>query len=271
MTRNAIIVLADFSDATEPLLAFCADWCRQRSFDLLLFHHLSAKLPVIADESTRKELLRAKRDEAERRLHELAQTVGDLNPRFIVSEGEFCQSLNALAGEQPSRLIALGLKESGALKRLFIGSKATETIDCAIAPVIAVPQSLSRFNVETLYVSANRHYPVNLVSLNKLLAFHGESLKRLYFFSIVDAGEPTAPIDAYLSELSELYRERYLVGRFLLKSDNFLQDLNLLLYDKTRELLVLQRGSRLVSDKLFRSFFINDIAHSGAIPFAVLP
>ncbi|WP_448517865.1 universal stress protein [Rhodoflexus sp.] len=275
MTPKTLILLIDFSETTTPLMSFCADWCRTlRSnsipAELLLLHHLSTKTPVITDEQTRKELLRAKRDDAERHLYALAQSFSDLSARYLVTEGNFSDTLNDLISQIPSSLVALGLKPSSSLKRLFIGSKASEIIDHCHTPVIALPNTVSHFNVETLFISANRHYPINLISLNKLLTFIGDRLKRLYFFTIVDEGAPIAPIETYLSELSETYRHTYLVGRFLLKSDNFVQDLHTLLYDKHRELLVLQRGSRLLSDMLFRKMFINDIVYSGSIPIAVL-
>lgn len=274
--HKTLISLVDFSETTEPLITFCADWCRtlrahSTPADLWLLHHLTTQTPVIADEQTRKELLRTKRDDAERQLYTLAQSIADLNPRYLITEGNFTQTLNDLIAQTSASLVSLGLKSSGALKRLFIGSKASEIIDHCQTPIIALPTNISRFSIETLFISANRHYPINLLSLNKLLAFIGNSLKRLYFFTIIDDSNPIAAADTYLFELSETYRHTYLVGRFLLKSENFVQDLNTLLYDKQHELLVLQRGSRLLSDTLFRKSFINDVVYSGSIPLAVLP
>lgn len=271
MENKRLVALIDFSESAEPLANFCADWSRAMRLNLWLMHVLSPKTPVIADAETRKEIARTKRDDAERALYELAQRFPDLKPRCLVAEGDLCQELNALASENPATLIALGLKSAGALARFFFGSKAAEVIDRAIAPVVAVPQLISRFDFETLYVSVNRHYPVNLVSFNKLLAFAGERVKRLYFFSLLDEGEDVGALETYLFELSETYRDDYLVGRFLLKKRDSLKDLDALLGEKTKELLVLQRGSRLLSDQLLRRYFINDVVAAGHVPFAVLP
>jgi hypothetical protein len=120
-------------------------------------------------------------------------------------------------------------------------------------------------------VSVTEKYPLNILELNNYLKFLDERNVKLTFFHLAAPNEGTEGMEKHLRELSDLFSHRFETDFAVFAGDDPFQDIKKVVVDRTDEVLVVQRGSRLLTDQLFRRFLIDELVYEGHIPLVVLP
>jgi hypothetical protein len=190
---------------------------------------------------------------------------------FNVSESNLQLTIQKFLMESYENLIFAGIKGTGLLKKLFLGSVALQVIDNTKNCIIAMPKEIDTFSHEKIYVAVTEKHPLNVLELNKFLNFIDNKNTTITFFYLAKPNEKTKGIEKHLYELKEMYSDRYNTSFAIYEGVNPLEDIKKIINNKIQEMLVVQKGSRLLTDQLFRRFLINELVYEGQTPLIVLP
>lgn len=267
--RNRIIVLVDFSKYTANLISFAFTMSRLMSAKIILVHKVPGAAPALADEGSRNEIIRVEIEEARAGLQELVKDKISEEEAFVVSPKPVLSILEDLSNDLYFDWVLAGLKGTGALKRLLIGSTTLSIIDESNLLTMAVPVHMEMPVPTKLLVGVTPKYELNKIQLENVLLSLKEKVIHLEFFSVLKDGEDETKTRNYLLDLQNQYGS-YKPEIKLYKGENALS----LLKDRVKitenSFLVLQQGSRSLNDKLFRKFMINELVYDAHTPLIVL-
>lgn len=271
--KKRFILLIDFSEYSANLLKYAYDWSRQINAELILVHQTIIIASAIADKESKGSITKQANDEALKRLKEFAGLVLAPSEKvsFVVSEISLQMTLSRLLDEPFENLIFVGLKGTGILKQLFIGSLAVQIIDNTKNIVIAMPNDLTRFSHEKIFVAVTETHPLNLLELNKFLSFLDKSTTNITFFYLAKPFEKTKEIEKLLRSLSEFFEDKFQTSYAIYEGNQSYENIKKVINNKVEELLIVQKGSRLLTDQFFRKFLINELVYEGQTPLVILP
>ena len=271
--KKRFIVLIDFSTESANLLRYAFDWSKQIHAEIVLVYQKIVMAPSLVDNKTREDLASHAREEAIGKLKKLAQeTVSNTDKiSYFVSEDHLQNMLEKLLEQDFEDLIFVSSKEVGGLRRLFVENTAIQVIDNSKNIVVAMPNDMDAFSHEKIFVAVTDKFPLNVVELNNFLRFIDKSKTSITFFYLAKPGEETIEMEKLLKDLIKLFSERYHTGYAIYEGRHALTDIKKVINNKIDELLVVQKGSRLLTDQLFRKFLINELVNEGQTPLIVLP
>lgn len=145
--KKRFIILIDFSEYSSNLIKYACDWSQEANTKILLHHQTHPFLPAFAENDTREYIIRQENDKALEKLKKLAK---DLIPNYIevsyyVSEIDYQVTLPEILAEPFENLVFIGLKGTGVLKKLFLGSVALRIIGNTENIVVAMPKGIDSF------------------------------------------------------------------------------------------------------------------------------
>lgn len=267
--RNRILVLIDFSKNTGSIIDFAFSIAELINAKVVFVHQIPGRVPAMADGESRREIIKAELDEAYSKLRELAKDRIYSDDSFQISEKPILVLLRELSSPQYFDWVFTGLKEGGVLKRLFIGSTTLSVIDESDMLTVTVPTETKMNLPEKLLVGVHPNYPLNREHLNTVLKALENNVKEIEFFTILKETEEEQASREHLLKLQNEYKN--------FKSEVQIyrgNDASSALRDKMKlshnSFLVLQQGSRTLTDKLFRKFTINELVYRAQTPLIVL-
>ena len=271
--KKRFIILIDFSESSGNLLKYAYDWGLQIDAELLLVHQSIVVVPAFAGPETKGSAKQDANDDALRKLKELAKSVlPSLNKvSYFVSENQLQFTLPEHLAEPYEHLTFVGLKGTPLIKKIFLGSVVIEVIDNINNIVVAMPEEILQFSHEKIFVAVTEKHPLNILELNNFLNFLDEGNTSITFFNFAKQNEKTEEIEKQLSDLSKLFADRYKTTFAVYEGKNAFEEIKKVINNKIDELLIVQKGSRLLTDKLFRKFLINELVYEGQTPLIVLP
>lgn len=271
--KKRFIVLIDLSDYSRNLLKYAYDWSLCIDAELLLVHQSIVLSPAFTERDTRERMATRTNDKA---LDQLKELVNDVLPptekiSYSVSENQVEFTLSDLLNENFENLIFVGLKGTSLLKKIFLGSVAVQVIENTNNIVVAIPQEISRFSHEKIFVAVTEKYPLNILELNNFLQFIDEGKTTITFFYLAKPNEKLKGINKQLEDLARLFSDRFETTTAIFEGGNAFEEIRKVINNKIEELLIVQKGSRLLTDQLFRKFLINELVYEGETPLVVLP
>lgn len=271
--KKRFIVLVDFSDGSENLLKYAYDWSAQNFAELLLIHQFVVAMPSLADDLVRQNLSRHAHDVTVSKLEEFAQKVLPETGRvsYFASVDHIKNILNTVLQDEFENIIFVGSREVGFLKKIFAENMAIQVIENTKEIVVAMPKEIASFTHEKIFVAVTEKHPLNILELNNFLRFIDETKTTITFFNLAKPDEETGEIEKHLRDLSKLFAERYNTGYAIFEGHNAFNDIKKVINNKIDEILIVQRGSRLLSDQIFRKFLINELVNESQTPLVVLP
>ncbi|MEQ9216856.1 MAG: universal stress protein [Cyclobacteriaceae bacterium] len=271
--KSRFIILIDFSRYTKNLIRYAYDWSKQANAELLLVHHTTVLTPALTDQATREQITGNTNNEALTRLKALVKELipPSVEVSYFVSERPLQFTLNQLISGARKNLIFAGLKGTGLLKKLFLGSTVVHIIEEVNNIIVAVPKEISSFSQEKIFIGVTEKHPINTSELDRFLEFIGKKKTCLTFFYLALPNEETQEIEKQLKDLSYLYADRFDTKIKIYEQDNPFKNIKKVINKKEDELLIVQKGSRFLSDQFFRRFLINDLVYLGQTPLIVLP
>jgi nucleotide-binding universal stress UspA family protein len=271
--KKRFIILVDFSEYSSNLIKYACDWCKQIDADLLLVHQSIILAPALTDNESRQMIVQHTNARALKKLKSLAKELipPDVNVSFFVSEGHLQAVLTRLLAEPFDNLILTGLKGTGLIKKLFLGSVALQVIEKTKNITGGIPKEIDSFSHEKIFVALTEKHPVNIVELNKFLSFINSENTTITFFHLAKPMEKTQGIENLLRELSAKFADRFKADFAIYEGNNPFEDIKKVINNREEEMLIVQKGSRLLTDQLFRRFLINDLVYEGQTPLIVLP
>lgn len=271
--NKRFIVLIDFSEYSSNLIKYACDWSQEANAKILLHHQTHPFLPAFAEKEARDYLIRETNDKALEKLKSLADELipDSIEVAYYVSEIDFHQTLPELLTEPFENLIFIGLKGTGILKKLFLGSEALRIIGNTDNTVVAMPKGIDSFSHEKIFVAVSEKKPLNIEQLDSFLKFMDHQNTSITFFHLAKPNEDTTIIKKQLQRLSETYAERFTTSFAVYEANNRLDGIKGVINNQIDEILIVQKGSRILTDQLFRRFLINELVYEGQTPLIVLP
>ena len=271
--KKRFIVLIDFSAHSENLIKYAYDWSKQTNAELLLVHETAVLAPVLIDNRSRAEIAQQINAEALEKLKGLTNKIlpYGLKVSYDVSENRLQTTIEKYLEEAFDNLILVGLKGTGLLKKIFIGSVANQVIDKTNNIVVAMPKEISRFSHEKIFVAITEKHPLNTPKLAHFLNFFDKENTSLCFFHLAKPNEKNKPMENQLKELSKLFEDKFNTSYEIYDGSSSFSDIKKVINNKIDEILIVQKGSRHLTDQLFRKFLINELVFEGQTPLVVLP
>ncbi|RPD98708.1 universal stress protein [Aureibaculum marinum] len=271
--RKRFILLVDFSEYSTNLIKYAYDWSKEANATILLHHQTTAFLPAFADNEAKQELTQHANNDALQKLQLLVKKLipNTVEISYSVSEIDFYHTLPNLLAEPYENLIFVGLKGTGLLKKIFLGSVALEIIRNTDNIIVAMPKEIDTYSHEKIYIAVSQNKPLNILELKKFFKFIDNRNTNITFFYLAKPNENTIAINKQLHDLSEMFSENFNTNYTVYKGDNPLEDMKNVINNNIEELLIVQKGSRLLTDQLFRNFLINELVFTGQTPLVVLP
>lgn len=267
-----LIVLVDFSPYSESLVNFAADWGDLLKAKLIFVHKISAYAPAMAEAEIRRKIIETEKKEAFSKLKSLVEKYfsNQENINYEVTEESLILFLPQLMDEGENNLLMLGLKGTGLLKNIFIGSTVTKVIEELNHITVSFPK-ISRPVPESFIIALNYKYTLNEVALDNLIQLFKSSLKQVEFISVVSTKDSEAEATDYLSKLHERFNNSIPSSFKIFKGNESFQEVKSYLEGNSSSILIVQKSSRSLTDLLFRRVFINEVVFDGSIPLIVLP
>ncbi len=271
--RNRLIILIDFSPASATLLQLANAWSAFLQADLLLVHQVPKMAPALVDDQTRAEIVATEKATAVARLKELSEatitTSGSIS--YHISEQSLLVSLPELLAQAYHHFVLVGIKGTGILKQIFLGSTATKIIEELNHTVVAVSAGQTHFLPKRLIVALHYQYPLNETAFTGLLQSLAGVLQHIEFIAIADTPESVAAHTAYLEKVSENCASQVPSSFRVFQGGNPFREIRALAAQETDAFIVVQKGGRSLSDYVFRKFLINDLVHDGSMPLIIIP
>ncbi|RDV13579.1 universal stress protein [Pontibacter diazotrophicus] len=272
---HSYLVLYDFSSYARQALRVAHQWSLWTGADVHLLHNLEAAyIPAMADREVRQQVEAGSRSEAFDKLQRSYEEVTGkpVRPeRVHISVASLTFTINKLVREHNTQLLFAGLKGNGVLKRIFIGSTILKLLEHAITPVVAIPKKIHEFKHLTLHVAVSYHYAFNSTHLRQILQLMGQKIKALVFISVLTKDDDRQRAISHLAKLEDSFSEQAPVSSRLFEGNAPFALVKAYMKEQEDGVLLAQRGSRALSDRLFREFFINELVHDASIPIIILP
>lgn len=268
-----IIVPVDFSLYTDSLIKVASNWADRLDAEIVLVHEVPRLVPAMVDDNTRYQIIDFEMEEALSKLETLAERKipGHIPTRYEVTDKRLQNYLPQLMSDKKQTLIMLGLKGTGLLKKIFIGSVATKVINELNEITVGVPLKVNRATPENLIIPVNPEYSINEDKLDQLLTYLRPSLKNIDFISIDQPDDQENLSTNYLMELTNKYNGSITSSYKIFKSKKVFEEFKSYTIQKENSFLVLQKGGHTFKDSVLKRFLINKIVHDGSIPLIVLP
>jgi nucleotide-binding universal stress UspA family protein len=267
------IILIDFSVQSSGLIQYAHSWACQVGASLLLLHRIEAVPPVRADEATRDVHASRLMLDAAERLEQLSRT---LLPGFAAVSHKvvldtLVTAVTALLSEPYDNLVVVGLKSSAALRKILIGSETVRLVNHTNGILVAIPHAVTHFSPSRVFVAVSTEFALNRDAFERALGFLGEGIEALTFFYLSGPDEQPDAVIRLLDTLAAEYSQKYPVHTAIYHGEHRNEQIKLVINNQIEEILIVQRGSRMLTDKLFRTFTINELVHEGRTPLMVLP
>lgn len=271
--KKRFILLIDFSEYSNNLIKYASDWSTQVNAELLLIHKTSILVPSLTNYEFRKTIANQTNNDALINLKALTKKLvpPTVKVSYLVSENSLRLTLVDLLKESFENLIFVGIKGTGFLKKLFIGSVSLKIIEKTQNIVVAMPKTISTFTHKKIYIGVSESHPLNIIELNNFLKFIDREETVITFFYFALPNENTIEIEKQLQQLAAMFADKFVTTFVIYEGQNPFEEIKKVINNKIDELLVIQKGSRYLADKLFRKFLINELVYEGENPLIVLP
>jgi hypothetical protein len=267
---NRLIVLIDFSEHSNRLVDFAYRFADQFNARMLFVHQVPGFVPSMADPKSKNEIISIEIADAQNQLRTLTKDRNISDDAFHISPKPILITLQELKTDYFHDWVLSGLKSSGVLKRIFIGSTTLSIVNESDALTLAIPLNNTVVTPQKLVVAVNEKYPLNALQFEHLLSVMLPYLSGLEFITVLSEDDNETAAHKYLRGLQERYAA-YPTEVFLSKGENKFEALKQHLQQNTvSTFLVLQQGSRSLQDQIFRKFMINELVYSGISPLIVL-
>lgn len=272
--RTRLIVLVDFS--ADNLLKFAGLWSEILKADLLLIHQVPGLIPSMADNQSRSLIIEQEKKDGMSKLKALAKAhfpqIKEV--KFHVSEQSLQTTIQSVTSQSGSfyNLILMGLKKRGFIQQLIFGSTISRLIDEINLPFIAVPTDIEAFIPDKLIIAISYHYPLNLTAYEAFIHAIEDTIQVSEVISVVTSKDNESASEQYVITLTdELKKKLPTTYKLYLGEEPFKEIKSYSHREQENSLLVVQKGSRTLSDQFFRRFLINELVHDGSMPLVVIP
>lgn len=272
--RRKFFVLLDFSKGFETIIDFSAELASKSDNELHIVHQVPLLVPAMADNKGREQIIQAEKDDAVIKLKSLLRNIPDYSVRkyYHVTDRNIVLHLFEDLKPTPNDIVVVGIKKMSLLQKWLMGTTITKVIEYLTCPLIALPLGLKVYLPKTLLISSSIKYPINKPALRSMTQIlHVAGAEKMFFTSVLEDDAEDAITPDYLEGLAAQFKDEISTDKEVYKGTNLLETLKSKADEHHQPIIVLQRGSRSLTDQLFRDFVIDELVHDAQTPLIVLP
>lgn len=267
--QNRIISLIDFSEYSNKVIQFTADFSRLIDARVVFVHRVPGMVPALADSESRRQIIDHEKEVALQKLKEQAGVYFSPAPQFEVSDKHLLTIFKELKDEGYFDWVVAGLKGTGMVKKVFMGSTTLMVIEETRLPTVAIPMAENISLPKELVVVVSSKYPINAEMLKPVMTNLSGSVVKTTFISIITETDDELNTGKYFKELENEFKAFNTMSVMFKGVDPF-EEIQGYFRDKSDVFLVAQQGSGTLTDALFGDHFINELVYHGSIPLIVL-
>jgi len=271
--KTRLVVLIDFSPSTTVLTEFAKKWNEVLNTEILFIHKLNFPFPGLAIEEERENLIDFEKEKVISELNTIIKNnfPDDKKVTFKILEKGLINSLPKYLGKEYNDILILALKETGVLKKIFLGSTALNIIEQINFTTITIPFDFQHFVPKSLTIALNIKYPLNKFAFNGFLNAVVSFIEEITFVSVITPKDNFKKNHEYLMKLAHEYDPIITSSFELVKGESVVNEIKEFTARNPETKLVVQKGARSISDLLFRKFMLNDLVFDSSIPIIILP
>jgi len=269
--KKRFIIFVETTELSHTLIQNALIIANNYDIKFCLVHQTNTFLPNIIDNSEKLIAIRKEKNEALVKLREIAkEDFPTENIEFLVSEEKINQLYEQLKNPKYEDYIFVGLKGTSYIKKHLIGSIATQITDNINTTIFALPFRNSKFDIEEFFVGISNTENFNFDALNKSIEFF-PNLEKVNLFTISNNKENQLLSRDILDKVHHPKNMEFEVTYRVISDKEKLKETIECSEEHTNKLLVIQKGARNFSDKMFRNYFTNEFVYEGKFPMIILP
>lgn len=263
------IVLIDFSDYSDVLIKFTEKIAQLKKLEIIFIHQVYGMAPALTDIETKIEIIENEKLRALKKLKSITENDVFKNAKYIVSNKNLIELINEQTQKNGINIVVAGLKGTGILKQIFIGSTTTQIVNELPTITIAIPLHKSIFIPEKFIVATHYKFPLNVNAFKQLLSVFS-TVKSVEFITIATNEDDSFKSENYIVNLCQLFLQNQVESKLYI-GENALEEIKKHMVKNAQSFLIAQQGSRTLKDNIFRKFMINELVYHGKIPLIILP
>lgn len=278
--KSRLIALIDFSTYSYAIAELAVRLAEISKAQLIFVHQVPGLVPGMADDASKKELIEGEKNEALEKLRNFVseKNFGDDDVRYVVTESHLLTAIDDLIKDGFNDILLVGIKGTGLLRQMLMGNTATTIINEVNRTVVAVPEKLCAVPNEfcnllpkRLVVSLSYQFPLNEKGFDNFLTHFKTAITQIEFISSISDDEKEEQADGYLSSLASRYSMSFKSSYTIFKGKKHFEQIKSYVRAEPNTILIVQKGSRDLTDMFFRKFLINEVVNDGSLPMVVLP
>jgi nucleotide-binding universal stress UspA family protein len=271
--KTRLVVLIDFSPQNEVIVKLAKRWSEIINAEILLIHQVTYAVPALANSESRMKIIQYEKGKAIAELNKLIQKHFEKKHSvdYEIFETNLIPTLKNMIGKKFQDIVMIGTERSGIFKKYFMGSTALNIIDELNGLTIAVPPDFETHFPQTLTVAVTQKYPLNRSAFNNFLGVIKNFIEQVHFISIITPDENVKKSHEYLLNLTQECQHKIPCTYDIFEGESAFKEIKKFVQENPNTMLVVQKGSRNLSDHLFRKFFINDLVHDSSLPLIIIP
>lgn len=271
--KTRLVVLIDFSPQNEVIVKLAKRWSEIINAEILLIHQVTYAVPALADSESRIKIIQYEKGKAIAELNKLIQKHFEKNNsvNYEIFEKNLIPTLKNMLGKKYQDIVMIGTGGSGIFKKYFMGSTALKIIDDLNCQTIAVPPDFETHFPQTLTVAVTHKYPLNRNAFNNFLGEIKNFIELVHFISIVTPDENVKKSHEYLLNLTQECQHKIPCSYDIFEGESAFKEIKKFVQENPNTMLVVQKGSRTITDHLFRKLLINDLVHDNSLPLIIIP
>ncbi|WP_373496739.1 universal stress protein [Aquiflexum sp.] len=270
---DTIFVPIDFSAFTDQQLRLAKNWAIWLDAELRVVHQMEDPIPSLASNAIRHQIHYENKRVISQEWFKLQSEIFGENGKvsFEPISQNLIKYLEEKTQNSSESLIIMGLKGTGKLEQIFLGSRVTEVVERLDQIVIAVPKTKTEIIPKKLMIGANPKYPFNIEQLNSFLDKIEGLVEEIMLINFAEENDNLLDLENYLNEIKSKIKSHAQISTRIYTGDKFKNEA----FDEFEAAencyLILQKGGRTFKDKIFRKFMINELVYRASIPLIIIP
>ncbi|WP_291857175.1 hypothetical protein [Marinilabilia sp.] len=264
--ENRIIALVDLEETTSVLVSFVYKLSLELNAGVVFIHQLTGAKPSMAYQDVRAELENAQKADAWNALNRFTSSFPFKNEQYRIGRFDFPSVLSQLRNDVFLDFVVVGIKESGLLKKLFLGTTILTIIDDTEFFALGVPLIREGGISRRFSFICSRKNPFNVKNLELLM----QAMKRLVCIIELIPLVLDKEHSDYLEELARTLRGYAPKVEISILKEPLSGDCKLL-NESPETVIVIQQELRRLKDSVFQKTLIHDVVYDGCMPLIVVP
>lgn len=275
---KTILVPVDFSENAKNALDCAILFAKKLNMKILLMHNYHIGIPELIKDSIKTfshREIHGTREEMKNELNLWKNALASAEPLLqcdaVFTEGELCEEMIAVKGDNEFDMVVMGTKGASGLKEVFIGSNTARVIEKIYCPVVAVPEKFCSDNIQKIVFATDFH-DSDIESTRFLFQLSGAFDASLTLVHMCDGKIPTRKED----DLSNYFMEQLQkslpdekVEIKLLEGEDTYETFNNYITEEGIDLFAISTEDRILTGPLFNQGLTRRFAQHIQIPLLV--